>query len=144
MEWSRIDWDNCVYLLEKEKNDRHKRIVGQGRTVPLSPKAIRLLREVEKFKQEGKAEYGEFVWPWRDPKSLTQAFDRICVRVGIDKSSIRFHDTRHEGISREVDNKTDPRVLGASAGHKDFRSMARYSHPDLIAFAKERNRTSAI
>lgn len=144
MDWSRIDWENCVYHLEKEKNDHHKRIVGQGRTVPLSPKAISILKEIEKFKQDGKAEYGEYVWPWRDPKSLTQAFDRICERVGIDKSSIRFHDTRHDGISREVDKNTDPRILGASAGHMDMRSMARYSHPDLITFAKERNSANSV
>ena len=135
MKWSNINWESNLYKLDKEKNDHKKRIIGQGRYVPLGPKAIEILKYVKEQRMAGKADYGEYVWPWRDSRSLSRSFRRIQSRIGIIEK-FRFHDTRHEGVSRLVDKNIDTRIVGEAAGHKDARSQWRYSHPDMAEFAK--------
>lgn len=137
MEWPRVQWNEYVYDLEKEKNDKAKKIVGQGRLVPLSPRAIQILEEVLTFKMSGQAEYGDYIWPWRDPHSLTTAYRRMCERIGVDPKELHFHDSRHEHGSANVDNEVDPRISAAGMGHMDLRSQSRYQHPDLKKYARK-------
>lgn len=135
MVWSRVDFENRIYDLEKQKSDNKRKLVGRGREVPLSPKAIEILKEIWEFKQEGLAEYDDFVWPWRDPHSFTTAFRRMCERLKI--TGLRLHDNRHEFGSKETDKDVDMRKVAAAMGHSDLRSMSRYTHPDMKKYAEE-------
>lgn len=65
------------------------------------------------------------IFPY-SPKAVTAAFTRGCKLLGIE--DLRFHDLRHEGISRLFEmGMTIPEVATYS-GHKSWSSLQRYSH----------------
>ena len=60
------------------------------------------------------------------PDSVTQAFRRACKRLDID--DLRFHDLRHEAISRLFEKGLSVPQVAAISGHQDYRMLARYVH----------------
>ena len=58
--------------------------------------------------------------------SISAAFTRACKILGIE--DLRFHDLRHEGISRLFEmGRTIPQVAAVS-GHRSWTSLKRYTH----------------
>lgn len=81
--WEHVDFDDRTAYLPDTKN-------GDPRTVPLSPRAVDLLKRLP-FK-----EYGKVFTYQRDP--ITRAFCSVKKIAGI--ANLRFHDLRHEATSR--------------------------------------------
>lgn len=89
-EISRLIWDNVN--MEKRSAHLPKTKNGEARTVPLSPDALEVLREVL-------AEEGNNGWVFcMSPDAITQAMERARNLAGI--TGLTFHDLRHEAISR--------------------------------------------
>jgi integrase len=58
--------------------------------------------------------------------AISASFTRACKILGID--DLRFHDLRHEGISRLFEmGRTIPQVAAVS-GHRSWTSLKRYTH----------------
>lgn len=58
--------------------------------------------------------------------AISANFTRACKLLGID--GLRFHDLRHEGISRLFEmGWTIPQVASVS-GHRSWQSLKRYTH----------------
>lgn len=58
--------------------------------------------------------------------AISASFTRACKRLGID--DLRFHDLRHDGISRLFElGLTIPRVA-SNSGHRSWTSLKRYTH----------------
>jgi integrase len=58
--------------------------------------------------------------------SIGTSFARACKLLGI--TGLRFHDLRHEGVSRLFEmGRTIPQVAAVS-GHRTWQSLKRYSH----------------
>lgn len=129
-EWKDVDFDKRTIYLRTTKN-------GSARVVPLSSKAIALLKMLPKH-ENGK------VFNVR-ADTLTQAFSRSlkrarrlyeeeCVEknIPIDPeflTGLRLHDMRHEATSRLVEDKNLEMIeVMAVTGHKDVRSTLRYTH----------------
>jgi integrase len=129
MEWRHVDLLHGVYHLPKEKSDHSKKIYQKGRIVPLTFRARAILRLLSINKDNY-----PYVWSWRDPTSFTRANRKMLNKLGID--NVRLHDYRHEFGSVQADNEVDIRITASAMGHVDLRSMARYSHPDMIKHAK--------
>ena len=88
---------------------------GRSRVVPLNSAAQQAL----KLLLEG-------AMPSAD--SISQAFRRACNRLhAVD---LRFHDLRHEAISRMFEQGFSVPKVAAISGHEDFRMLARYTHID--------------
>lgn len=120
---------------------------GDARDVPLSSKAVEILRT---FIAPG-AEIPESgqVFKTTDD-ALKKAFSRAVRRARqryLDDSqaagrqpkigfleNLRFHDTRHEGTSR-LAKKLNVLELSATTGHRDLRSLKRYYHPNAAELA---------
>jgi integrase len=67
----------------------------------------------------------ERIFPFT-PEAISEAFTRACKVLGI--GDLRFHDLRHEGVSRLFEmGWTIPRVSGVS-GHRSWQSLQRYTH----------------
>jgi integrase len=95
--------DACLILADTKNGDR--------RTVPLHPKAARLLRWV----------------PLAAPRiTLQRGFQRARVRAGLPH--IRLHDLRHSTASALINAGVSLPVIGAILGHRDARSTRRYAH----------------
>jgi len=108
--WSNVDLQNRTVFLPLTKN-------GLPRSVPLSPLALSVLSKLP--------ENGEVVFPL-SVNSLRLAWDRVRRRAGI--IDLRFHDLRHEAISRFFELGLSVPEVSLISGHKDPRMLFRYTH----------------
>lgn len=122
-----IQWDRRIAVLRSEKADRLKKGRSAGREVPLSKKAIKLLKA-----QVGERHSGRVFE--LEPNSITQAFGRACVRAKI--RDLVFHDLRHHSLSLWAEQGKSEFELMKIGGHRDARSLARYLHGKAEAVAK--------
>ena len=117
LHWENIDQNYTIATLPDTKN-------GSKREVPLTRKANQLLGSLSK--QE------EFVFPTSDC-AVRHAWDRLVKRAGI--KDLRFHDLRHEAVSRFFEMGLSVPEVASISGHKDYRMLASYTHirsPNLI------------
>ncbi len=111
MRWEHINFEKRTWYIPETKN-------LTPRTVPLSPKALEVLRLLPR-KISGR------VWGV-EKDSITQAFGRVCQQLQI--KGLRFHDLRHEATSRLVEKGWPRSHVRAMTGHKNSAMLDRYTH----------------
>ncbi len=127
-----VDLTRRVVLLNKTKN-------GSARTVPLALRAVEVLHEAlahpVRPKDTDLVYWGE---PGRDghrrPYEYNPAWRRALKRACI--ADLRFHDLRHEAVSRLVEAGLGDQEVAAISGHKSMQMLRRYTHlraEDLVA-----------
>lgn len=107
LEWGRINLEQKFLTLLETKN-------GTKRDVPLSSRAIALL-------EQRKSNSG-YVFS-ANKIAAGAMFRKVLKECNI--SDLRFHDTRHEGLTR-LARKLDVLDLARMVGHKDPRSLMIY------------------
>lgn len=110
MRWCDIDWKASTLNIPKTK-------AGVPRVIPLTGAAIALLR--------GVVEKGEYIWKI-SATAASQRFARACGRAAIQ--GLRFHDLRHEAISRLFELGLNQMEVAAISGHKTVAMLQRYTH----------------
>lgn len=110
LDWRHIDLINRTALLPKTKN-------GRARTVPLSRQATDILIALPG--RSGKA----FA---TTQNALKQAWGRLVVKAGCP--DLRFHDLRHEAVSRLFERGFEMPEAMMISGHTDPRMLVRYTH----------------
>jgi integrase len=119
--WPNIDLKNRVAFLPLTKN-------GEARRVPLSSQAMQVLEERLKATQrtpEGLPEaLCERVFPI-SANAVRLAWERLRQKTGI--KDLRFHDLRHEAISRFFEIGLSVPEVALISGHKDARMLFRYT-----------------
>ena len=114
--WHDVNAANRFVSIKLSKN-------GEGRVVPLTPKALVILERVRS--REAARDERSAVFPLA-PAALRMAWVRAIGRLQI--SDFKFHDLRHEAISRFFElGLTIPEVALIS-GHRDVRMLFRYTH----------------
>ena len=111
IEWPHIDWQKRTILLPLTKN-------GTSREVPLSEKALEIL-------MEQKEQHLDAPFPLTG-NALRLAWNRLKNRAQI--TDLRFHDLRHEAISRFFELGLSLAEVALISGHKDPRMLFRYTH----------------
>jgi integrase len=111
LEWGNIDLSKRVALLPDTKN-------GEKRLVPLSSKALEVLRNLRSE--------GEKVFPFEHSYTISNAFKRLTTKAGI--TGLRFHDLRHEAVSRLFERRFNVIEVASISGHKSMQMLARYTH----------------
>jgi len=92
---------------------------GDGRDVPLSGRAVELLKLLP---MTGALYFG------LESKRVDPLFRRARLRAGIE--DLHFHDTRHEAISRMVrDKKIQVTTLARLVGHRNINELLTYYNP---------------
>lgn len=114
LKWSDISHNRRVVTLVMTKN-------GSGREVPLSSRAFDALME---WKSRSVVDQST-VFPMT-AGALEQAWRRLLIRVGI--TGLRFHDLRHEGVSRLFERGLNMIEVSSISGHKELRMLKRYTH----------------
>jgi integrase len=117
MRWRDVDLDKRLVHLPLTKN-------GESRDVPLSTLAIAVLNELSRDQ--------ELVFPC-SAGSVWQCWEHLRVRAGM--RDLRFHDLRHEGVSRLFEKGLNVVEASAVSGHKELRMLARYAHLDVSQLA---------
>lgn len=120
--WKNVDLHRRIVLLPDTKN-------GQKREVPLTARAVEILEE--------NSSLDERVFPVTD-NSIRHGWDRLTRRAGI--SNLRFHDLRHEAISRFFELGLSVPEVAAISGHKDPRMLFSYTHLDAGAISAKLDR----
>ena len=111
MRWSDINLKMRTLHIPKTKTDL-------PRTIPLTSQASRILTSLQRniSGQVFTISTG----------SVSQAFKRACKRAKIE--DLRFHDCRHEAITRFFEMGLNVMEVAAISGHRDLRMLQRYTH----------------
>lgn len=113
LRWRDIDHERRTCLLHVTKN-------GLPRTVPLSARALEILNQSGSSKDES-----NFAFPVT-VNAFRLAWQRVQARSGI--ADFRFHDLRHEAISRFFERCLSLPEVALISGHRDPRQLLRYTH----------------
>ena len=102
-----------------------------ARQVPLSKKALALLREHESsMRKKGDRVF----WQWKNPSRVSHSFKRITKNA--ECVDLRFHDLRHEATSRLFERTSLSMMeIAAMTGHTDLKTLKRYIRlrPQILA-----------
>lgn len=124
LDWSQVDIPRrTIRLLEGTTKN------GEGRGVPLSTKAVAVLRRhaVNPEDMAGR------VFKGVTAEALKRAFIRACDRAKLE--NFHFHDLRHEAVSRLFEKGLNQMEVSSVSGHKDLRMLKRYTHLDASKLA---------
>ena len=119
LRWENINHNYTLATLPDTKN-------GSKREVPLTATAKQVLKSL--------SIQGDHVFPTSD-FAVRHAWDRLVKRAGIE--GLRFHDLRHEAVSRFFEMGLSVPEVALISGHKDYRMLARYTHFDVKRIALE-------
>jgi integrase len=110
LKWQDINLETGFALLYDTKN-------GEDRKVPLTLKCIQLLNQLSRSH--------EHVFPI-SATCLNQAWRRAVRKAEI--KDLRFHDLRHEAVSRFFEMGMNIAEVALISGHKDVTQLFRYTH----------------
>lgn len=114
LEWRSVDIAGRVATLLDSKN-------GEGRQVPLSTAAVSAIQSLPRHLNNPRV-----FWVWCRSDSLENAWRRAVAAAEI--RDLRFHDLRHEGVSRLFERGLNPIEVASISGHKTLQMLKRYTH----------------
>jgi len=117
-EWANVDFEKCLIFLPQTKN-------GYSRYVPLSTKAIEILKSLQRTKDNR-------VFPL-NVGTVSLMFLEAVRRAKLE--NVHFHDLRHMAITRISRKITNVFELAIISGHRSLKMLQRYTHinPEDIA-----------
>ena len=117
LKWAGVDFLQRTARLEDTKN-------GHSRTIPLTPTAIKLLQLLPKN--------SDLIIPISG-NAVRLAWERLRAKAQLP--DLRFHDLRHEAISRLTEMGLTVPEVAMISGHRDYKMLARYTHirPENVA-----------
>lgn len=119
-----VDLERRVVRLATTKND-------SARTVPLTKRAAEVFASaLANPLRPADCDLVFFGEPGRKgvrkPYSFTKAWNEIKASLGL--LDLRFHDLRHEAVSRLVEAGFSDQEVSAISGHKSMQMLKRYTH----------------
>lgn len=117
--WTNVDFEKCLIFLPLTKN-------GYSRYVPLSKKAIEILKSLNKTEDQR-------VFPL-NPNTVSLLFLKATKRANLE--NVHFHDLRHMSITRMSKKITNIFELSIISGHRSLKMLQRYTHikpEDLVS-----------
>ena len=113
LEWSHIYLEQKRLVIPNTKN-------GSSRVIPLSKNSMDILLNLETT--------GERVFPI-SPNALRMAWDRLIKYLQIN--NLKFHDLRHEAISRYFEQGLNVPEVASISGHRTVAQLFRYVHVQI-------------
>ncbi|MBD9401342.1 site-specific integrase [Comamonas sp. CMM02] len=129
---SQVDLGRRVVRLLDTKND-------SARSVPLSLRATEAFRQaLANAVRPGDTALVFFGEPGRDGTRRPYEFNRVwtVLKTKLGLKDLRFHDLRHEAVSRLVEGGLSDQQVASISGHKSMQMLRRYTHlraEDLVA-----------
>lgn len=113
LKWADINHLDRTIIIRDRKHPTEKE--GNDQEVPLLGAAYEIIKR--------QPETDDRIFPINEgtPSSL---FPRACKELGI--IDLRFHDLRHEGVSRLFEKKYSVEQVALISGHRDWKMLARY------------------
>lgn len=120
LKWADVDMGKRIAILRGTKN-------GDNRIIPLSGKALQVLKALPRDLKGN-------VFPVPMP-TVRSAFECACKRAEIE--GLRWHDLRHEAVSRLHERGLSTVEVASISGHKTLACLARYSHMKVERLAEK-------
>lgn len=127
-----VDLGRRIISLKDTKN-------GKPRTVPLTVRAVEVLKQaLENPIRPSDCPLVFFGEPNSDGKRGPYQFNKafLDIKKAIGLAELRFHDLRHEAISRLVEAGLSDQEVASISGHESMQMLKRYTHlraEDLVA-----------
>jgi integrase len=136
--WQHVNFDSAVLHVPYTKTDK-------ARTIPLTDPAVAILkvRKAEAATDEASAfpiSANAFRLAWERCKGRAERAGCTGVR------ELRFHDLRHEAVSRFFEKGLNTAEVASISGHRDMRMLFRYTHlkpEDIVTKLRNSNREVA-
>lgn len=125
MRW--VDYNRKARTI-KLRDTKHP-VNPRDELVPLSPQAMAILDSLPVI--------DERILPYK-PESVSASFERITARLGIP--DLRFHDLRHDGISRLFERGLSIQEVALISGHQSWAMLRRYTHLEAEQVARKLNK----
>ncbi|MDI2078292.1 site-specific integrase, partial [Bradyrhizobium sp. Mp27] len=117
--WSDVDFNGCLLHVPFTKT-------GKSRTIPLTERAVDILQELK-----ASSTNADIAFPI-SPNGFRLAWERCkrrAQKAGCPSiSELRFHDLRHEAVSRFFEMGLNTVEVALISGHRDLRMLFRYTH----------------
>lgn len=120
LSWADVDLSRRLAVFRGTKN-------GEDRVIPLSSKAINVLRDLPRDLKGN-------VFPVT-LVTVRTAFEHARQRAGV--VDLRWHDLRHEGVSRLHEQGLSTVEVASISGHKTLACLARYTHMNVERLAEK-------
>lgn len=124
MRWEDYDRRFKIVVLRDTKHPTEPR----DEVIPIPPEAVAIIDALPII--------DERMLPYKS-ESVSASFERVTARLGID--NLRFHDLRHEGISRLFERGLSIQEVALISGHKSWAMLSRYTHLSAIALSEKLN-----
>lgn len=113
--WDDLDEEKRIVLVRDRKHPTIKD--GNDGWIPLLGDAFKIVKRQPRN--------SEFIFPYRSG-SIETAFQRARKEAGV--RTLRFHDLRHEAISRMFEKGYKIQEVAIVSGHKSWNSLKRYTN----------------
>lgn len=117
MEWRDLDEEHSRVMVRDMKDPQNK--IGNNVWCDLPPEALRIVKTTPRIDGEPR------VFPY-SAWTICTAFADARKLLGI--ADLRFHDLRHEGISRLFELGWNIPHVSAVSGHRSWSNLKRYTH----------------
>ncbi len=132
MRWENLDFQQKTLLLPDTKN-------GDSRTIPLSTTAISTLLTLQQTRNAASSGRVFDISPHAVTVSFRRAVRRARAAYIAEQAArgtsdaglfcnLRFHDLRHEAVSRLFEKGLNTIEVGTISGHKTIQTLNRYTH----------------
>lgn len=116
----RLKWDDLneadrTIIIRDRKHPQEKK--GNDQEVPLLADAFTIVMRQPRIKDESR------IFPVTDG-TISSLFPRACNFLKIE--DLRFHDLRHEGVSRLFEQGYTIEQVALVSGHRDWKMLSRY------------------
>lgn len=138
--WEDFDASNRLLTVRARKDPTTPG--GRDETIPLlrGPVTLQgnLIDPVEVLlRQQGSRSRNPRIFPFVE-NTPSQAFKRACVALGIE--DLRFHDLRHDAISRLFEYGYSIPEVARVSGHKSWKHLQRYTQIDPATLHRRSHR----
>lgn len=114
LRWDDLDEEKRLILVRQRKDPKQK--IFNDQWVPLLGEAWDIV--------QAQPRNAELIFPY-NIRSVTAAWQRACNDLGIQ--DLRFHDLRHEGISRLFEAGLSIQEVAMVSGHRSWNNLKRYT-----------------
>jgi integrase len=115
--WQDVNEADRTVIIRDRKHPREK--VGNDQEVPLLGDAFDIVKRQKRIEGEDR------IFPYSG-HTISSIFPRACRELKI--VGLRFHDLRHEGVSRLFGQGYTIEQVALVSGHRDWKMLSRYTH----------------
>lgn len=114
LRWSDIHEADRTIIIRDRKDPEEK--IGNDQVVPLLGEAWDIVQSQPRT--------GDLIFPYKEA-TFSTLFPRACKALKIE--DLRFHDLRHEGVSRLFEAGYSIEQVALVSGHRDWKQLQRYT-----------------